>query len=109
MQLFAKVQADEAGKMGDVLVMLARDRLPLPPGRCLRIARRPPRLNQGKLRKLGGGERLSQSSDQGRGRNDQEFVPRQFGRWPLGPPLPPIPDLNLAFAPPHAPPPPPPP
>src|ERR1700682_395716 len=51
-KLFAKVQADQTRKIGNVLVVLSGGGLPLSPGWRLRIARRPPRFDQGKFSKL---------------------------------------------------------
>src|SRR4030088_3694177 len=58
-KLCAKVQADQTRKNGNVLVVLSGGGLPLSPGWRLRIARRPPRFDQGKFSKLDGGEGLS--------------------------------------------------
>src|SRR5712664_4976432 len=51
-KLFAKVQADQTGKIGNMLVVLSGGGLPLSPGWRLDIARRPPSVNQRKLTEL---------------------------------------------------------
>src|SRR3981189_2048822 len=75
-KLFAKVQADQTGKIGNMLVALPRGGLPMSPGWRLGITRRPPNVDQRKLTELDRSEGLSRSSNQLGVRNHEESIPR---------------------------------